>query len=171
MIHAVLHSFWNSVGIRIAGELINVADHQVLEQSKCLCFPFNLRRPPLVERTGIDGPQETVLDKHSNAHATHGNHIGDAKSSTALRTHQTVLGANTAPAAAALPVISGAALTSVARVLLGNNFFIKRWWFPVILLHDQSPGSGLCQVPSDVQSLLFSLIFLSSSVPLLFVFS
>jgi len=30
--------FWNSIG----GELINVAD-QVLEQSKCLCFSFNLK--------------------------------------------------------------------------------------------------------------------------------
>lgn len=93
--------------------------------------------------------KETALDKHPNTHATHGNHAGDVKSSTALRTHQTVLGANAASAAAALLVICGAALTSVARVLLGNNVFIGWRWSLEIFLHGWSPA-GLCQAPSDV---------------------
>lgn len=125
--------FWNSIGIRFGGELINVAD-QVLEQSKCLCVSFNLRRPPLNERSGIDGPQETVLNKHSNTHATHGDHAGDVERAAALRTHQAVFGANATPAATALSLIRRA-LVSVARVLLGNYFFIGRWWSLVFFLH------------------------------------
>lgn len=76
-----------------------------------------------------------LTNKHSNTHATHCNNTGDVESSAALRTHQTVLGAYAAPAAAALRLISGVALISVARVLLGNNFFIGRWWVLEILLH------------------------------------
>ncbi len=97
-----------------------------------------------------------LTDKHSNTHATHGNHAGDVKSSAALRTHQTVLGAHATSAAAALPVISGAALTSVARVLLGNNFIIGWWWSLVILLHGWSPRSGLREDETVTPSLTYA---------------
>lgn len=93
--------------------------------------------------------KSTALDKHSNAHAAHGDNASDVESSSALGTHQTVPGAHTAPAARVLALISWLVLLGVARVLLGYSLFIGRRG-ALVLLHGWSSGLGLFQVSSDV---------------------